>query len=94
MKVAAVGGEDQAGRAALVVELHGHGDFVRHGGDFALVQAERASAEAFAQALDGDTPGLLRPTRAEQRLPLAGVQVADGEPARDGDGVGLGEEGF
>ena len=82
----------QARRPRLVIQLDHYGNLERQGGRRQLAQAQRAPAEAAAAPLDEDAAGALPPAAVAGRLPLVGVEPADGQPGAQGDGVGLFEQ--
>src|SRR5216683_2371929 len=67
MLLVAVGREDQPGRARFIVEPDGRRNLVGQLRNGLLRQAEGASSESFALALDLDAARLLHPVRPEER---------------------------
>src|SRR5207253_1895657 len=79
--ILAVAGEDQAGGAGFIVELHRDGDLVGELRQGPLREAESAAAETRARAIRDDPARALAPAVAENSLPFGLVQPADREPA-------------
>ena len=90
----AVGGEDEAGGARLVVQPDGDGQFEGQFGGLGWWQAERAAAEALAGPLDQNAARALPPRRAEERLPVFGSSAPMVSQRAIGTGLGFSSSGL